>query len=183
MNSNLFSRGRNTRAMGSSVQILSVPAAPVVPVAPTDWMAYGCGFLRSAVQDFSETDVWVICSRDCDTIEFARPIKLVLGATFSSLDSVYTTSLTDGPREFLVRPEEWKRHTELGEYPKRGLFVFVVCTNEWVELMPDGGLPVYEIADQYSTIWKLRGKVVKPCFVWSIGYVVGPSIVGQSTVG
>lgn len=145
----------------------SIMEVPALPVGPVDWMAIGCEALSKAVEDYSEADAWVIGSVDGDTVDFALQIKLVLGVTLANFETVYSASLSEAPREFLVRPEEWRRQVELGDKPKRGLLIFVPSTNEFVELMPDNGLPVYDVADNYSTLWKLRGKVTKPGFTWS----------------
>lgn len=145
----------------------SIMEVPALPVGPVDWMAIGCEALSQAVEDYSEAVVWVIGSVDGDTVDFAVQIKLVLGVTLANFETVYNASLSEAPREYLVRPEEWRRQAALGDKPKRGLFVFVPNTNEWVELMPDNGLPVYDVADNYSTLWKIRGKVAKPGFTWS----------------
>lgn len=142
------------------------PPKPPVEFVPIDLFKCGCESFREAQLCFGETDAWIICAPDCETITFAKKVRLSLGSVQNGFSQNFSTAITECRRSFLIRPDEWKKHPELGECPKRGFYVYVECTKETIELGPDpdNGVPTFEASDGYICLWRVNGKAVRPCF-------------------
>jgi hypothetical protein len=142
------------------------PPSPKPPkvIEPVDWIKCGCEKHLEAMACWSETPVFAICSHDCETIDWVVPLRATLGSTTATVDEIYRTEVIENYRSLVIRKDEWLKHPELGECPTRGLVFWVECTKEFVCVLPNDGLPVFEPGDQYGKSFRIHGKCSKPCF-------------------
>lgn len=139
------------------------PPDPPSPVEPVDLFKDCCKLIQDTIAACAETDAWVICAPDCETITVALPVRVSLGDNLSVIDQTYGTEIVDCYRSICIRPEEWRKHAELGVCPKRGWYIYVECTKETIEIGVGNGLPTFD-TDSYQCFWKVNGRAVEPCF-------------------
>jgi hypothetical protein len=140
----------------------SPPDVPPLPQGPVDLFKDCCKLIQNTIANCAETDAWVICAPDCETITVAKKIRLALGSNQNIITQL-STDVIDCYRMLCIRPEEWRRHPELGECPRRGWYIYVECTRETIELGIGNGLPTFD-TDSYTCFWDVNGRSVKPCF-------------------
>ena len=143
------------------------PPPPPPVVEPVDWLKCGAKAHCDAMECWTETPIWMVCSNNCETIDFAVKIRATLGGIHATMDQTYKTQVIADYQAFIVRREEWKKHVQLGECPQRGWSIYVECTKQWYVILPDEGFPPFENFDAYNFKWRIHSKCQKPCFEWT----------------